>query len=535
MGITLNAESVMKHVAEGLKASDVSVINQVFAVQAASLLAKTKQHHSDVFTLVEDIVGQADEVNGKYLQLEGGLGVTAFFIEGAFKLAAKLDQQPQILKNKLQQLAAYVMSRRDSQNVKNVYFVLLAAQTLSDNKYMVPVAVTLSSGRTLTTGEQASKIQVKVSTLMGSQLPGGVGAVTADQVNRPADGVVVMNKEALKQSASDKTLYELDLMKVKPNAGFYTVTLSVAEKTAGASSSKDKAPAGQSKLVGLAPGQAKLDVKVSSELSVNNFNIAVIDGESSSTTNRQTPVVHPESLKQPLSADYSQKVIATFKIQDKHTGRDFAPHQVFMRLLHVSSDQEVFFVCEKSTGNQYEFELNIKSSEKAFRSLSGDYEMHLIVGDAVVTNSFVWNIGQLAVTFYDGQQYSAPSFLVEYQPKPEIHHKFREPEPRPAIVFSQLFAAAAVLPLIGLIVAWSRLGVNLDHFQVSDLATLGFHGGLAAIFGLYYCYWAHLNMFQTMKYLVPLGLLTFFAGHKLLRRLALNRLKQKTLGAKKDE
>ncbi len=40
-----------------------------------------------VFDRIEDAVVQADEVDGKILQFEGGLAVTSNIISGAYKLA----------------------------------------------------------------------------------------------------------------------------------------------------------------------------------------------------------------------------------------------------------------------------------------------------------------------------------------------------------------------------------------------------------------------------------------------------------------
>lgn len=35
-----------------------------------------------------------------------------------------------------------------------------------------------------------------------------------------------------------------------------------------------------------------------------------------------------------------------------------------------------------------------------------------------------------------------------------------------------------------------------------------------------YCYWAHLNMFETLRYLAVLGLIALITGNKLLKGLA---------------
>jgi len=42
---------------------------------------------SSIFDRIEDAIVQADEVDGKYLQFEGGLAVTSNIIVGAYKLS----------------------------------------------------------------------------------------------------------------------------------------------------------------------------------------------------------------------------------------------------------------------------------------------------------------------------------------------------------------------------------------------------------------------------------------------------------------
>jgi oligosaccharyltransferase complex subunit delta (ribophorin II) len=63
------------------------------------------------------------------------------------------------------------------------------------------------------------------------------------------------------------------------------------------------------------------------------------------------------------------------------------------------------------------------------------------------------------------------------------------------------------------------LGVNVSAFPFT-LPALGFHVGLAAIFGLYYMFWLEFNMFTTVKYLIMIGVVTFLCGNSMLSGLA---------------
>ncbi|KAM7292829.1 dolichyl-diphosphooligosaccharide--protein glycosyltransferase subunit 2 [Ixodes scapularis] len=97
-------------------------------------------------------------------------------------------------------------------------------------------------------------------------------------------------------------------------------------------------------------------------------------------------------------------------------------------------------------------------------------------------------------------------------------HLFREQEKRPPAFLSNAFCGLVLAPLLLLFVLWGRIGVNLSNFPFS-LSTVLFHLGLAAIFGLFTCFWLRLTMFTTLKYLAALGAVTFISGHGMLTRL----------------
>lgn len=49
-----------------------------------------------VFDRIEDCVAQADEVDGKYLQFEGGVSVSAVAISGIYALSEKANKTPNV-------------------------------------------------------------------------------------------------------------------------------------------------------------------------------------------------------------------------------------------------------------------------------------------------------------------------------------------------------------------------------------------------------------------------------------------------------
>ena len=109
--------------------------------------------------------------------------------------------------------------------------------------------------------------------------------------------------------------------------------------------------------------------------------------------------------------------------------------------------------------------------------------------------------------------------MPETSVKPEIKHKFREPEVRPPPVVSNTFTLLCIAPILLMFIGWIKIGVNISNMPFSP-SSIGFHLGLGAIFGLYYCFWLQLDMFVTLKYLIMIGVVTFLCGNTILVKIA---------------
>lgn len=190
-------------------------------------------------------------------------------------------------------------------------------------------------------------------------------------------------------------------------------------------------------------------------------------------------------------------------------------------------NQEIVYVAEPSeaNNNQYKFDLDVSAKAKEFGGKSGKYEIHLIIGDAVISNPQAWYLADVELSFpgdvaldtkpnVDGLRTSIIEGI-----KPEIQHTFRQPEKRPPAIISNAFTIFCLMPFLIMIGCWIKLGVNVSAFPFS-LPALGFHIGLGAIFGLYYMFWLQLNMFSTVKYLIMIGVVTFLCGNSMLSKLA---------------
>ncbi|KAG2186152.1 hypothetical protein INT43_002590 [Umbelopsis isabellina] len=121
----------------------------------------------------------------------------------------------------------------------------------------------------------------------------------------------------------------------------------------------------------------------------------------------------------------------------------------------------------------------------------------------------------------------------EFGVQPEIVHQFRAPEKMPPKIISLLASLIVLAPWVALIVGWSSLGYTpakivgsiKQNSAASTLAIASFLGTLAAIEFLFFNYWTHLNLFQTLGYLSVLSVVAFITGQRALTAIQLKRLR----------
>ncbi|KAL5013122.1 hypothetical protein ScPMuIL_007392 [Solemya velum] len=306
------------------------------------------------------------------------------------------------------------------------------------------------------------------------------------------------------------SLYELNFMTSERKRGFYKLTVSVSPSKA------------DNRFIGTSG--AEVEVKVTSQVKIENVDIGIADKDQSSSA-RTTKLQHPNKAANVLEADYHQKIIMKFQLKDKTTSQLLTAHQTFVKLTNEKSKKEIIFVAEADSQMTNKFDLDIGASAKDFGYSSGKYTVELIVGDAVIENPFSWVVADVNLKFSDDGA-DVKEQVDQYKKKKDIEHVFREPEKTPPVVLSTTFTVLVILPILVLVAIWLKLGVNVSQFPMS-LSAIGFHICLGLIFGLYYCYWTHLNMFQTLRFLGILSVPTFIFGNRLLSGIAAKRQGQK--------
>ncbi|CAK9832070.1 Dolichyl-diphosphooligosaccharide--protein glycosyltransferase subunit 2 [Anthophora retusa] len=472
-------DKIVRAVQDVLRKDD-NIWNLGYAFHIASDLGTSGAF---AFDRIEDAIIQADEVDGQYLQFEGGLSVTSFLVTGILKLSSTLKKKPPLTSQQTVKIANYLLSRRSVQTPRGVTNLLSALIMLANNDFEKPICVTLANEE-ISISSRQPLVTVKVCDILGNPVTG-----------------------TFKASPTDKTLFTMNLMEMKPERGFYKISVTAGSVT------------------------NTVRVKVLCKVVVDYMEIGTADADQT-TQPKLERVLFPEKLSQKVEADSQQKLVMRFLLRDGGSKKAMRTHQAFVRLSSVSDSndskkgREIIFVAEPDASHVYKFDMPVGTAAMNFDYQSGDYNVELIVGDAVLSNPFQWTVATVNLKFPEttlteradkGVLYKYKSNV--YTTKPEIKHMFREPEKRPPAFVSNLFTGLCLAPVLLLLLLWAKLGVNISNFPFS-LSAVTFHLGLGSIFILFGIFWLKLNMFVTLRYLLGLGVVTFLAGNKMLSRIA---------------
>ncbi|CAF2113081.1 unnamed protein product [Rotaria magnacalcarata] len=504
LGITVDESKIEKRL-NLLAKTDDSVVSQGYALLTGAQLSQTiAKSYADT---INDLVQQADEIDGSILQYEGGIGATALIFNAFYEVAEKAGVPVKIDSKQLIKFATYFSSKRHVATLRSAYYLTKIFKHLSDNKNQVPVVVSRISPSAIS--PQNPSVLVSVTNILGQ--PIGEMSVVAESAKRKEDGVVVISKQKLISKASDFSVYELPFYDTKIPRGFYTIHLTLTARNEG-------------KLIGLTDNM--IDVKVTSESTIENVELTVSDRDNTAQA-KTYKLSYPNGQTDKLELDYHQKLTIKFQIKDKQSDEFVRVQQAFLRFTNKKSNKEIIYLAEPSDGanSQYKVEMDLITNANDFRHQSDTYELVLILGDSLLQTAYEWKLNNnVQLTFHE-ESLADKNHQKLYLPRPEIIHQFREDEKRPHNVVSLVFSALTALPLLVLLILWLKIGFNLSGLPLG-LSPLGFHISHAAVFALMFFYWKCLNMFQTMRYLALVCIPLFLFGHRVLATLAARRAKK---------
>ncbi|XP_005176537.1 dolichyl-diphosphooligosaccharide--protein glycosyltransferase subunit 2 isoform X1 [Musca domestica] len=484
---------IVKNLQDILKKDD-TLTNLGYAFNVATELGPSASFIAD---RIEDAIVQADEVDGKLLQFEGGLSITSLIINGAFKASKTFGKSLPIDATQAVKFANYFLSRRSVQTAKGAHVLIEALKTLSSASSKVsPICIQLIGNGQLVA--ESPVLTVAVVDLLGKPLSPAPQNVVG-KVFAKKDNSVLADKIAFTSKSSDKTTYVANLATYKPSRALY-----VAEISADSTYTQ------------------KFNFKVLGKVKVQQLEIGVGELDASSAIKKQ-PVSYPQKLKEQLSGDHTQKVLLkTTLVEESQATKPITVHQAFVRFYNEKEDKEIIYIAEQDSSKAYKFDMDIGARAGDFNYVSGVYQIYLIVGDASISNSFQWLVADIELKFPAASKTEERKQVVR-APLPEIEHQFRVPDKRPSRIVSDVFTGLCLTPLVLLLVFWSKLGINIGNFNWQPSA-IGFHLGFGGILVLFAVFWFKLNMFQTLRCLIPIAIFTFLCGNRLLRRLYAQRM-----------
>uniref|UniRef100_A0A8C5GWL7 Dolichyl-diphosphooligosaccharide--protein glycosyltransferase subunit 2 n=1 Tax=Gouania willdenowi TaxID=441366 RepID=A0A8C5GWL7_GOUWI len=497
LGLPLASQEVI-----GALTARIEKEDNVMAITSALLAASRLSQQAElggILEEIEDLTARLDDLGGMYLQFEEGLEATAMFVTAAYSLSDHVGVEPPLKEDQVIQLVNSIFSKKSWDSLAEAFSVASAAAALSSNQFHVPVVVRTHGPATVSHSQPT--LQLLVTDVMSQPLTSANVLVESANAASSKSSILSQAPFTLNECVG---IFEFNFMSSQPASGYYQFTIAVT---------------GDKRLVA---NQVELKVKVSTEVAVTNMDLSVVDKDQSIGT-KTTRVDYPSKAKSSFVADSHQYFAMAFQLVDVNTGVELTPHQTFVRLHNQKTGQEVVFVAEPDSKNLYKFELDTAERKSEFDTISGTYSLCLIVGDATLENPILWNVADVVLKFVDEEAPATIQPKTLYVPKPEIQHLFREPEKKPPTVVSNAFTALVLFPFLLLLILWFKLGANISNFRLSP-STVLFHVGHAAMLGLMYVYWTHLDMFQTLKYLAIIGGVTFLAGNRMLAQKAVKRI-----------
>ncbi|XAR61088.1 Dolichyl-diphosphooligosaccharide--protein glycotransferase [Bertholletia excelsa] len=472
-------------------ASSYAAGNDLYAFSLETLagvisLAFSEIDQSQIGMLKNDIVKLFDGI-GKY----GPLSATSSVVRG---LAAFLMATSGSLNDKILGVAKFFLGIGLPGNAKDFYDQIEALACLERNRVSVPlISSLLSTIVSLTRGDQ---LKVKVNTVLGSRAP--PLSVKLMKAFRPGskDSSITESQELKFDQQND--VHVLDALPNTVDTGNYFFIF------------KTLLHDPEHKKIYVTGGQMKVPVFVTGVVKVDNAEITVLD--------RDTGSIETQKNQNSLNSNFQFfcHTLATLSFQlTSPRGHAFKPHQAFLKLRHQTKVENIFVL--ENSGKRLEIILDFLRLVENFFYLSGRYDTQLVVGDAVMENSFLRELGSIELDLPEPPEKADSPSSTAY------NSHIQGSEKHPPQQLSVTLLALLLLPFLGLLSGLLQQGVNLKNFPKSSMPAIFaifFHLGIAAVLLLYVMFWLKLDLFTTLKALGFFGIFLTLVGHRMLSHLA---------------
>lgn len=130
-GVSIDEAAIEKRLNQLAKTDD-SIASQGFALlTGAQLSPQVAKFYANT---INDLVQQADEIDGRILQYEGGVGTTAMVFSAFFEVAEKADVPVKIDPKQLVKFATYFSTKRHAATLRSAFYLTKVFKYLSNGK-----------------------------------------------------------------------------------------------------------------------------------------------------------------------------------------------------------------------------------------------------------------------------------------------------------------------------------------------------------------------------------------------------------------
>lgn len=479
-------EVKMSHNLQRIIKKDDSLNNIGYAFHIASAL---RGNGAFLLNWIENVIAQADEVNGEMLQFEGGLSITGLIVNGILKLVSSQKKSCPFTKIQVLKFATYFLSRHSVQTVKGASILIESLQSITQIADLAPVCINIVGSAQIASN---GIVNFKIVDVLGSPLITLPQSISVTISPEKSEKNVILNRKAI-QKSSDKTTFSVDIASDKLSTGLYVMNIDIDNYS------------------------HAIRFKILGRVKIKYLEIGV--GEIDSTFPVKKHIaLYPNKINEKLTVDAHQKIILRVNLVDEQSSMPISVHQAFVRFSRENTREEILFVAEQDSSKTYRFDMEVGGKNSPFNSQTGDYTLELIIGDVSLSNSFKWLIADFHMKFSQETD-PKPNIKSTRLSATEIVHQFRQPDSRPPKLFSDIFSILCVAPLILLIAMWRKLNVNISNISI-NLCSIGFHVSIGSIFCLFFIFWLQLDMFVTMRYLLPMAIATFLTGNHMLKNIA---------------
>lgn len=332
---------------------------------------------------IEGTIAQADEINGKQLQFEGGLSVTALIINGVLKFSKSIGGAYPLSEDQLVKFITYFLSRSVVLQPKGASLLIEVLETIAADRKTAPIGISfIGSGQVF---PETQELNIRIVDILGKPVQPAISSASGT-ITSKADNSVVGSNLAFTPRSSDRTAYSLSLKSLTFAQGSYSIDIKADSYT------------------------QTLLFKVLTKVQVANLEIGIGESDSASALQKHT-VTHPQKLNVVLNADQQQKILVKALLVDEKTKNPITVHQAFVLFQDDKKSREVVFVAEQDSSKAYKFDLDVGARAVYFQHKSGVYSLELIVGDSSISNSFRWHLADIELKFHEFKEQSGEQLL----------------------------------------------------------------------------------------------------------------------------